>query len=190
MKRAGLILVTGLALCLSACATVDIAQNARPGPAFVLEDYFAGETRAYGVFEDRSGKVTRTFTVVTRGTARADGFTLDERFLWSDGERQSRTWTFTKAPDGSYRGTAGDVQGIAMLETRGDAMRLRYLLKLPNKGGSVDVRFDDWSHLVADGVAINRADVSKFGVSLGRVTLAFVKPGHPAPTAEMLRGAF
>lgn len=175
-------------VCVAGCASVDIAANHRPAPAFTLEDYFAGETRAYGVFEDRSGKVVRTFTVVAQGTPEANGFTLDERFLWSDGERQSRTWTFTRTGAGRYRGTAGDVNGEATLETEGDAMRLRYLLKLPYNGKTLDVRFDDWSHLVADGVAINRADVSKFGVRLGRVTLTFIKPGHPAPVADGLAG--
>lgn len=171
---------------LGGCAAVGIEANHRATPVFSLEDYFTGETRAYGVFEDRSGKVVRTFSVVARGTQSAGNFILDERFLWSDGERQSRTWTFTRISDGRYRGTAADVDGEAMLETEGDAMRLRYLLRLPYKGTTLKVRFDDWSHMVADGVAINRADVSKYGVRLGRVTLTFIKPGHPSPTADML----
>ncbi|ESQ79437.1 hypothetical protein AEYBE204_10545 [Asticcacaulis sp. YBE204] len=124
------------------------------------------------------------------GTPTVDGFELDERFLWSDGEQQTRTWTFKRSTAGHYTGTAGDVDGMATLETEGNAMRLRYRLKLPYKGSTLTVRFDDWSHLVADGVAINRADVSKFGLHLGRVTLTFIKPGQPAPKAEALKGAF
>lgn len=186
MKPVFLMCVALLPVLAGGCASVNLADNHRPAPAFSLEGYFSGETRAYGVFEDRSGKVLRTFSVVARGTAGSDGFVLDEHFLWSDGERQSRIWTFTRTGDGHYRGTAPDVAGEATLETRGDAMRLRYLLKLPHKGTRLNVRFDDWSHLVADGVAINRADVSKYGVRLGRVTLTFLKPGHPSPTADML----
>ncbi|UDF04457.1 DUF3833 domain-containing protein [Asticcacaulis sp. AND118] len=175
---------------LSGCASLDVATNSRPQPAFELETYFAGETRAYGVFEDRSGKVSRTFSVVTRGTPTAEGFVLDERFLWNDGERQTRTWTFRKIGTGLYEGRAQDVAGTARIETGGDAIRIRYLLNLPYQGGTIKVRFDDWSHLIADGVAINRADVSKFGVHVGRVTLSFIKPGHPAPVAESLNGDF
>lgn len=175
---------------LSGCASLDIASNSRPQPAFELESYFTGETRAYGVFEDRSGKVSRTFSVVTRGTPTADGFVLDERFLWNDGERQTRTWTFRKLSNGLYEGRAQDVAGTARIETGGDAIHIRYLLNLPYQGGTLKVRFDDWSHLVADGVAINRADVSKFGVHVGRVTLSFIKPGHPTPVAESLSKDF
>lgn len=188
--KPSLILCLALApVLVCGCASVDMAANHRPAPTFSLEDYFTGETRAYGVFEDRSGKVVRTFSVVAQGTQGADSFTLDERFLWSDGERQSRVWTFTPTGDGRYRGTAPDVDGEAMLEAKGDAMRLRYVLKLPYKGTTLKVRFDDWSHLVADGVAINRADVSKYGVKLGRVTLTFIKPGHASPIADTLSGS-
>jgi len=37
------------------------------------------------------------------------------------------------------------------------------------------VRFDDWMYLQSDGVLLNRAKVTKFGVELGTVTLAFSK---------------
>jgi hypothetical protein len=37
------------------------------------------------------------------------------------------------------------------------------------------VSFDDWMYLQADGVLLNRAKMSKFGFTLGEVTIAFQK---------------
>ena len=39
----------------------------------------------------------------------------------------------------------------------------------------IKVRFDDWMFLQPDGVLINRATVSKFGINIGTVTLFFKK---------------
>ncbi|GGZ34073.1 DUF3833 domain-containing protein [Asticcacaulis endophyticus] len=178
------------AFALSACASLDMATNSQPEPKFVLEEYFAGKTLAYGTFEDRSSKVMRTFTVVTYGTKTNSGFTLDEQFLWSDGERQRRTWVFTKTGEGLYEGRAGDVEGVAKITNRGNAIRIQYDLNVPYKGKTIKLRFDDWSHLVADGVAINRADVSKFGIHVGRATLSFIKPDADRPVADELGKSF
>ena len=37
--------------------------------------------------------------------------------------------------------------------------------------------FNDWMFLQADGVLINRADVSRWGLNIGTVTLFFRKQG-------------
>ena len=41
-------------------------------------------------------------------------------------------------------------------------------------------------HLFADGAVINRADVSKFGLHVGRITLTFIKPDQKRPVAEAI----
>jgi hypothetical protein len=37
------------------------------------------------------------------------------------------------------------------------------------------VQFDDWMYLMSDKVMLNKAQMSKFGIKLGEVTLSFVK---------------
>jgi hypothetical protein len=117
-----------------------------------------------------------------------DTLTLHEQFLWNDGERQTRTWTFKKVAPGRYEGRAGDVEGVANVTTSGNALRIQYKLRLPMGKNSIVVDVDDWSHLFADGAVINRADISKFGVHVGRITLTFVKPDQKRPVAEGLVG--
>jgi len=42
-------------------------------------------------------------------------------------------------------------------------------------GSIYDVQFDDWMYLVDERVMLNKAAMSKFGIRLGEVTLAFNK---------------
>jgi hypothetical protein len=37
------------------------------------------------------------------------------------------------------------------------------------------VQFDDWMYLIDDKVMLNKAEMSKFGIRLGEVTLSFIK---------------
>ncbi len=171
-------------LLLSACTSLTPATNSQPSPKFGLVDYFQGRTYAYGVFEGRDTRLMRSFTVVADGVQAGDTLTLNERFLWNDGEKQTRTWVFRKVGEGRYEGRAGDVDGIAKVTTYGNAMRIEYGLRLPFGKSTITVHVDDWSHLFADGAVINRADVSKFGLHVGRITLTFIKPDQKRPEAE------
>ncbi len=175
-----------LLLGLSACATLSPQTNSQPTPNFDLVSYFRGRTYAYGLFEGRDSRLVRSFTVVADGVQSGDTFTLYERFLWNDGERQTRTWVFQKAADGHWQGRAGDVDGVAQVTTFGNAMRIAYGLRLPFGKSTITVHVDDWSHLFADGAVINRADVSKFGVHVGRITLTFIKPDQKRPIADAI----
>ena len=47
---------------------------------------------------------------------------------------------------------------------------------LPVDGRVWEVQFDDWMYLMDDKVMLNKAVMSKFGIRLGEVTLAFTKP--------------
>ena len=46
---------------------------------------------------------------------------------------------------------------------------------LPVDGTIYHVQFDDWMYLVTPKVMINKAQMSKFGINLGEVTLSFYK---------------
>ena len=75
---------------LTGCAAVDVAEYRAEKPAFDLARYFNGTVDGWGMFQDRSGKVVRRFTV--RIDARWDGDTgkLDEHFEYADGEKQNQ----------------------------------------------------------------------------------------------------
>ncbi|HEY6132418.1 MAG TPA: DUF3833 domain-containing protein [Rubrivivax sp.] len=175
MKRCLLCLAAAalLASCASAPTPTDYAAEK---PLLDLKTYFNGPLSAHGIFTDRSGKVVRRFTVAMTGSWTGNAGTLDERFSYSDGTTERRVWRLTDLGQGRYSGRADDVVGEAVGSAAGNALNWRYTLKLPVDGTTYEVQFDDWMYLMDERVMLNRAAMSKFGVYLGEVTLAFHKP--------------
>lgn len=178
-KRAALGLLLATGLFLGGCAAPQLADYAAEKPVLDMRQYFNGTVDAYGVFTNRSGKVLKRFTVVMKcswvGPPGQEVGTLDEEFTNSDGTKERRVWTLKRMPDGKYVGTAADVVGQALGEEAGNTFRWSYTLMLPVDGKTVEVQFDDWMYLMSDKVMLNRAEMSKFGIKLGEVTLSFVK---------------
>jgi len=152
-------------------------------PRLVLEDYFEGKTKAWGMFHDRFGNLRREFVVDITGTWDGEILTLDEEFDYSDGEQDRRVWTIKKIDDNTYVGTAGDIIGEASGKTFGNALNWTYSMNLKVGDGTWKVKFDDWMFLQPEGVLLNRASVSKFGFELGVVTLSFARADEESETA-------
>lgn len=162
-------------LVLAGCGSPQVQDYADTEPKLDLFSYFAGKTQAYGQFQDRSGAVKRRFSVDITGTVNDDVLTLDERFIYDDGEHEQRIWVIKRLDENLYSGTAGDVIGEAQGRSAGSVFTWRYTLDLPYKDSSIQVKFDDWMFLQSDGVMLNRAQVSKWGFTVGEVTLFFSK---------------
>ena len=174
-RRSALILAAalGLAACASAPTPADYAAQT---PVLDLRSYFDGDITAHGIFTDRAGKVVRRFVVKMTCRWNGDDGVLDEDFTYSDGTKERRVWNLKKLPGGRYTGTADDVVGVAIGEAAGNALRWSYTLRLPVDGSVYEVQFDDWMYLMDQRVLLNKAVMSKFGIRLGEVTLAFSKP--------------
>ena len=178
MKRR--LLITGAACAittaalLSGCASAPTpADYAAEKPLLDLKTYFNGELVAQGIFTDRAGRIVRRFTVQMTGTWVGDDGSLDERFTYSDGKTERRVWRLKHLGGGRYSGRADDVIGEAVGVAAGNTLQWRYTLRLPVDGSVYEVEFDDWMVLIDDRVMLNKAAMSKFGIHLGEVTLAF-----------------
>ncbi len=170
-------LLAALSLALAGCASAPVPQDyAAETPRLDLRTYFNGPLTAHGVFTDRSGKVVRRFVVQLRGTWNGNSGVLEEDFKYSDGKVERRVWRIEDLGSGRYRGRADDVVGEAIGQAAGNALNWRYTLALPVDGRVFEVQFDDWMFLMDERVMLNKAVMSKFGVTLGEVTLAFYKP--------------
>ena len=176
MQMRRILMTIAAAALLAGCAGPQPADYAAQKPVLDLRTYFDGELTAHGMFSDRSGKVLRRFTVALTGRWNGDQGVLDERFSYSDGSTERRVWRLQALPGGRYVGRADDVVGEAHGQAAGNALNWSYTLKLPVDGSVWEVQFDDWMLLVDDRVMLNRAVMSKFGIRLGEVTLAFHKP--------------
>lgn len=164
-----------VAITLAGCASHNIEQYKAQQPELDLAQYFNGKVVAHGIFQDRSGRVVRRFTVDLDGKWHGNKGVLDEHFTYSDGKKERRVWQLTQQADGHYTGIADDVVGIASGRTVGNAFQWTYTLKLPVDGTVYEVQFDDWMYLMDGQVMLNRATMSKYGIRLGEVTLSFQK---------------
>ena len=149
-------------------------------PKLDLFAFFEGETIAYGIFEDRFGNLKRQFRVNIKGKIDNKTLTLDEDFLYDDGEKAKRIWTIKKQKDSNdnkvtYVGNADDVEGKASGSISGNTLNWTYDIYLNIKGSNIKVHFNDWIYQQSDDLAINRAYVSKFGINIGSVTLVFLR---------------
>ena len=144
-------------------------------PRLVIEEYLSGNVKAYGILQNRSGKVTRQFTADLNGKWDGKQLILDEKFNWNDGEIQTRQWQITKIDENNYEGTAEDVVGTAKGFSYGPAFKFEYVLLVPVKGREIKITFDDWIFMQDDRVAINRAIMTKFGFKVAELTVSFVK---------------
>jgi hypothetical protein len=154
---------------------MDPADFSDKEPQLVLEDYFLGNTSAWGIFQDRFGNLRRQFEVEIVGSMDDGVLVLDERFIYDDGERETRVWRIDRLSEGNYVGIADDVVGMAVGRANGNALNWKYDLDLKVGKRTWRVHFDDWMFLQSDGVLINRAKVTKFGLEIGEVTIFFSK---------------
>ena len=169
-----LTLLAGSAV-LAGCAGPQVSDYAQQRPALQLDRYCNGRIRAHGSFQKRGGEVVRRFTVVMDCHWEGNQGVLDEAFSYSDGSTSRRVWRLTKHEGGRYTGRADDVVGEAAGQESGNAFRWNYTLRLPVDGKEYEVQFDDWMFLVDERVMLNRATMSKFGITLGEVLLSFTK---------------
>lgn len=157
------------------CSSATIKDYENTKPTLVLENYLNGDLEAHGMFQDRSGKVVKSFYVTMKASWKNNVGTLEEDFKYSDGTTGRRVWTITKEKENIYTGTASDVIGKARGESSGNAFRWKYTLDLPVGDKTYHVQFDDWMYLMDDSVMLNRSRMSKWGFYLGEVTLSFYK---------------
>tara|TARA_B100001540_G_C15647595_1_gene569579 strand:+ start:73 stop:606 length:534 start_codon:yes stop_codon:yes gene_type:complete len=144
-------------------------------PRLIIEEYLSGNVKAYGVLQNRSGKVTRQFTADLDGKWDGKQLILDEKFYWNDGEIQTRQWKINKIDEHNYEGSAEDVVGTAKGFSYGPAFKFEYVLLVPVKGKEIKITFDDWIFMQDDKVAINRATMTKFGFKVAELTVSFIK---------------
>ena len=85
-----------LILLLNSCSDMKPIDFKDQKPRLIIEDYLSGNVKAWGILQNRSGKVTRQFSADLNGKWDGKQLILDEKFNWSDGEIQKRQWKINK----------------------------------------------------------------------------------------------
>ena len=162
---------------LSGCSvSVDGDDYRSVSPVFDIEQFFAGNVKAWGIVQNRSGEVVQRFIVDIDGSVDGDTLTRDECFNSGVGDGPtSRTWTIVKQSDNSYVGRASDIDGPATGTSFGNAFNFHYEMDLPVDDTTYSVTFDDWFWAFDDSTMMNRSYIRKFGIVMAEVTIFMQK---------------
>jgi|LauGreSBDMM110SN_4_FD.fasta_scaffold33570_2 hypothetical protein len=165
-----------LIISLMSCTKITPKSYQNNTPNLDIRKYLSGNIKAWGTLEDRSGKITRRFTVDMVGTWKGNEGILQEHFQFDDATKDSRTWKINFTDQNNFIATAGDVVGIAKGEQYGNAMRMSYVLDLKlDSGKNYHVSLDDWMYLIDEKTLINKSTIKKFGITFGKLTIFFRK---------------
>jgi hypothetical protein len=160
---------------VSACSSVSVEDYADNRPQLIAEKFFDGRLDAHGIVKDRGGEVIRYFSA-TIDASWVDGVgTLDERFVFDDGEEQTRVWKLQPTGQNSYIATAGDVVGEGRMKVAGNSVFLDYVLRIPYADDTIDLTIDDRMYLVSDRVLLNESIMTKWGFRVGQIMLVISK---------------
>jgi hypothetical protein len=173
-----LLFLSGFIFMLSSCSATSIDDYAQNSPTLDLHSFFNGSLTAHGVLKDRSGKVSRYFNATINAYWKNGIGTLEERFVFDDGEVQLRTWTLTPNGD-SYSATAGDVIGTGTSQVKGNAMQLNYVLGITYKGSPLQLHVEDWMWQVDNKILLNESTLRKWGFKVGSIQLVIIKGDIP-----------
>lgn len=169
------LIILGVSLMLFGCGSVDVSKYEGKEPKFTMKGFFDGNIEGYGFFQGRDGEIAERYYVQMIPTWDGNKGSLKENFYKDDGTQMVREWHLTLIDDHKFEATADDVEGVGKGEVRGYAMNMKYVLKVPRKGSTIDVNVDDWIFLQPDGSAVNSAKMSKFGFGVGELKFAFRK---------------
>ena len=160
---------------LFGCTNSDPKIYANNLPKLDIRNYLNGNLEAEGILQDRAGKVIKSFTVKMKGTWKGNNGKLAEDFIFSDGKKDQRTWEIEMLDDNNFTAKAHDTVGSAKGKQYGNAMKMVYVLKIDVDGKKYDIAITDWIYLVDTKTAINVSKMTKFGFTVGTLTISFRK---------------
>lgn len=161
---------------LTSCA-VNLESYQAKTPAFNMKNFFSGKLCAWGVVRERSSEVNRKFIADIIATLDDGNLVLDEKFLFDDGETQTRIWNFVES-SGKWTGTAGDVVGQAVGEVAGDTLHLTYQLKVKVDEEEYVIEMDDWLHQIDEQVLMGSTQMTKWGIDVGTIDIVIQRQGN------------
>ncbi|GAB1263874.1 DUF3833 domain-containing protein [Aurantivibrio infirmus] len=168
-------LLISLTSLLAACSGVSVDDYSAANLKLIPQEFFEGKLSAHGVVKNRSGKVIRYFNASIDANWENGVGTLDEHFLFDDGEKQQRIWTLVPSGESTFVATAGDVIGKGSAKYAGNSLFLDYVLRVPYNDGSIDLKIDDRMYLVNSDTLINESGMYKFGVKVGSILIVINK---------------
>ncbi len=152
---------------------MNISDFADKRPLFVLENFFSGRLRGWGITLRRMGKLQNRFTIEAEGRyeVSANTLTLKETYTFDDGHQDFLTWTIINRGDGKYEGRETLIDGMADGEQAGNAFRWKYAREVPAADGSkTKFGFDDWFFMHDENHMTAHASLTKLGIEFATLS--------------------
>lgn len=165
--------ISGVAFMLAGCAAPlqELSPDLRADqPRLHLNEFFSGQLQATGSMSDMPGNVVRPFEADMVGQWQANVGIIHQVISFNDGQQTIRCWKLVKDGD-RYSGTAQDVVGLAHGKTQGNSLYWRYVVQLPVEGKMWEITLNDWMYQIDESNLVNNANISKFGMKVGEVSL-------------------
>ncbi len=169
------LLVALIVLFLTSCSSVEPKTYENQSPKFEFNKFLQGKLTGWGIFQGRDGEVQKRFRIDMTANWEGNVGTFVENFTFNDGTKQVREWELTRIDDHHYAGKANDSVGEGKGEVWGNSMHWNYTITTETDSGTYDLDYDYWMHMIDDKTLINRATLSKFGVTLGDIAVTFHK---------------
>jgi hypothetical protein len=170
MLLGGAILATALAMV--GCATTPPAPKTKAAP-LTLVDAFSGRSTGTGQFKVWLTGDQRSFTAALNGTvtgeAGARRLTVVEDFIYDDGDENTLTWVFDEVAPGRWTGKREDTVGLAEVIEENGVIRLTYTADFVSPSGTTRLGFSDVIYDAGDGLIINDAIVTRWGLPVAKV---------------------
>ena len=160
---------------LFGCSSIDPKIYQANSPKLDIRKYLNGKLEAHGILQDRSGKLVKSFSVKMEGKWQGNEGTLEEHFIFSDGKKDRRIWKIKFIDDNNFTAQAHDTVGMAKGQQYGNSLKMDYILTIDVDGKKYDIRLVDWIFLLDKKNAINVTRMSKFGFTVGKLTISFKK---------------
>ena len=161
--------------CISSCGNVVPHDYAEETPVLKFNEFLQGELTGWGIYQERSGHVAKRFRIDMTASWEGNTGSFVENFTFNDGTKQVRKWKLTRIDDHHYVGEANDSIGKGKGEVWGNTMHWRYTIRTETDNGTYDLDYDYWMYLIDDNTLMNRANLSKFGFTLGDIAVTFHK---------------
>ncbi len=142
---------------------------------FDIRTQFNGVILCEGAIFGPFGRVSSRFEAQFECSWENNICVMEEVFRYDDGSVQNRAWRLVLSNDGSIKATADDVVGTGTGVQMGDAVQLKYKLRLPEGSGGHVLDVVDWMYLAPGGAIINRSQFRKFGIQVAEL-VATMRP--------------
>ena len=145
-------------------------------PKFDFRNYFDGELKAWGIVQNRQGKIINRFDMKMLGSWQGNEGKLEEQFYYYDATPQEqKAWSISIDEQGQISARGDHIVGEAKFASFGNAVNWQYTMTVPVGETTYDIAFDDWMWLMNDGSVMNRSYMRKFGIQVAEISIFIQK---------------